>query len=293
MLISQLANDRTLFVVVLSIFGLLVGSFLNVVIYRLPIILKRQWVLQSKEYLTEVNEHKFSDLDQKQPRFDLLIPRSTCPHCGTQISALQNIPIASYLLLGGKCRHCKTPISARYPIVEALTAAVFGFSAFMFGVDVLTLGALLFSAMLIAMSGIDLDHKLLPDQLTYILLWSGLLINLIGGFTGLSDAVIGALAGYLSLWSVYWLFKLTTGKEGMGYGDFKLFAALGAWLGWQMLPLIIILAAVTGLVIGGGAMLIRKGDRQIPFGPYLAIAGWLAMFFGAQWVELYLRSMGV
>ena len=291
-----LFSDRNTLVVILTLSGLLVGSFLNVVIYRLPIILNRQWRAQAEEYLADQN-NPATDVEDKPasetPKFNLVVPRSACPHCGATVTALQNIPVLSYVFLRGKCASCKGKISPRYPLIELLTGATFAYSAYVFGPDALLLGALLFTGLLIAMSGIDLDHKLLPDQLTYVLLWSGLLFNLIGGFTNLSDAVIGAIAGYVSLWSVYWLFKLATGKEGMGYGDFKLFAALGAWLGWQMLPLIIILSAVSGLIIGGGAILLRKADKQIPFGPYLAIAGWLAMFFGARWVDMYLRTMGV
>ncbi len=298
--LQTLFQDRTTLVIIVGIFGLLVGSFLNVVIYRLPIMLNRQWKAQALEFLAEQECGVSAEQEGNAPteaesadKFNLVVPRSACPHCGAAVTALQNIPVLSYLFLRGQCASCKRRISPRYPFVELLTSAGFSYCAYVFGADFLLLGALIFTALLIAMSGIDMDHKLLPDQLTYSLLWAGLLFNLLGGFATLQDAVIGALAGYLSLWSVYWLFKLATGKEGMGYGDFKLFAALGAWLGWQLLPLMIIVSAVTGLVLGGGAMLLRKSDKQIPFGPFLAIAGWLAMFFGAHWVDVYLRSLGV
>ncbi|QGX39017.1 prepilin peptidase [Permianibacter aggregans] len=296
MIFADLFNgDRMYFSIAVAVFGAILGSFLNVVIYRLPKILHRQWIGDATELLTEEGLKVSGSAKQKvADDFGLVLPRSACPHCQTPIPAWHNIPIISYLLLRGKCSHCKARISVRYPLVELLTALAFGFSAWQFGFDYLTFGALVFTGLLIAMSGIDWDQKLLPDQLTYSLLWAGLLFNINNGFVPLPAAIIGAVAGYLSLWSVYWAFKILTGKEGMGYGDFKLLAALGAWLGWQQLPLIIILSAVAGLVIGGGMMLLSKDkDRQIPFGPYLAIAGWVSMFFGPNIVGAYLRASGL
>ncbi|HEX4909654.1 MAG TPA: A24 family peptidase [Permianibacter sp.] len=288
-------GDRGFFTVAVGIFGLLIGSFLNVVIFRLPIILQRQWHAQARELIEESGAKVDRDYQDAYPaEFGLVMPRSACPHCGYAIPGWLNIPLFSWLMLRGKCRQCRHPISVRYPIVEALTGAAFAFAAWEFGPDALLFGALLFTGLLIAMAGIDWDTKLLPDQLTYSLLWVGLLFNLQNGFVPINDAIIGAVAGYLSLWSVYWAFKLLTGKEGMGYGDFKLFAALGAWLGWQQLPVIIILAAVAGLMIGGGMMLFAQNkDRQIPFGPYLAIAGWCSLYFGADWMSAYLRASGL
>jgi len=288
-------GDHVYFVVAAAVFGAILGSFLNVVIHRIPLMLKRDWIAEATEVLTDVGLNISGKTENVVAAdYNLVYPRSACPRCKTEIAAWHNIPVISYLLLGGKCRHCKSKISIRYPIVEVLTAFGFGFAAWQFGPNVLTFGAIIFTALLIAMSGIDWDHKLLPDQLTYLLLWAGLAFNLSGGFIPIQDAVIGAIAGYLSLWSVYWVFKLITGKEGMGYGDFKLLAALGAWLGWQQLPLIIILSAVAGLVIGGGFMLLSKNkDKQIPFGPYLAIAGWVSMFYGPSIVGGYLRMSGL
>lgn len=294
-LLDLFGGDRIYFTVAVCIFGLLIGSFLNVVIFRLPVILQREWQAQARELLTETGATASQPYDDGYPEeFGLVLPRSACPHCGNAIPGWLNIPLLSWLMLRGRCRNCQHPISKRYPLIEALTGAAFAFSAWQFGADAMLFGAMLFTSLLIAMAGIDWDTKLLPDQLTYLLLWAGLLFNLNNGFVPLNDAIVGTVAGYLSLWSVYWAFKLLTGKEGMGYGDFKLFAALGAWLGWQQLPIIIILAAVAGLVIGGGMMLLSSNkDRQIPFGPYLAIAGWLALFFGQDWMSAYLRASGL
>ncbi len=293
-IIDLLGGDRLVFSVAVGIFGLLIGSFLNVVIFRLPIILQRQWQVQAREILADDTLEIQPYCDRYPEQFGLVMPRSSCPHCGYEIPAWLNIPVLSWLALRGRCKQCKRPISGRYPLIETLTALAFAFAAWEFGSDGLLFGAMVFTALLIAMAGIDWDTKLLPDQLTYLLLWVGLVFNLRNGFVPLNDAVIGAVAGYLSLWSVYWIFKLLTGKEGMGYGDFKLFAALGAWLGWQQLPVIIIIAAAAGLVIGGGMMLLsRDSDRQIPFGPYLAIAGWCSLYFGTDWMGAYLRAAGL
>jgi leader peptidase (prepilin peptidase)/N-methyltransferase len=217
-------------------------------------------------------------------RYNLMVPRSACPHCGHQITALENIPVISWLALRGKCRKCKAPISARYPAVELLTGVLAGVLVWTFGSGLAGLATLLFLFLLVSMTFIDIDTQLLPGDLTYPLLWAGLLVNLHGTFVPLQDAVVGAAAGYLVLWSVYWLFKLVTGKEGMGYGDFKLLAALGAWLGWQMLPTIILLSSVVGAIVGISLIVFAKRgrDKPIPFGPYLAAAGLIALFYGER-----------
>lgn len=266
--------------------GLCVGSFLNVVIHRLPRMMERDWKQQCAEMLGTTP-------DEPAEPLSLAIPRSRCPHCGHQISALENIPILSYLFLKGRCSSCSARISPRYPIVEALTGLLSAFTAWHFGPSLTTLLALIFIWALIALTFIDFDTQLLPDSITLPLLWLGLLFNLYGGFTTLPSAVIGAAAGYLSLWSVYWAFKLVTGKEGMGYGDFKLLAALGAWMGWQMLPAIILLSSLVGAVVGIVLIILaRRGkDVPMPFGPYLAGAGLIALFWGPQINRLYLGTL--
>ncbi|GGY03725.1 prepilin peptidase [Massilia dura] len=273
--------------IVAAIFGLLVGSFLNVVIYRMPKMMQRE----SDNYVASESGLPLPHTD----RFNLMVPRSRCGHCGHQITALENIPVVSWLALGGKCRSCKTPISGRYPVIEALTGALSAALVWQFGSGWTGLATLLFAYLLVAMTFIDADTRLLPDDLTYPLLWAGLLVNLNGTFVPLADAVIGAAAGYLVLWSVYWLFKLLTGKEGMGYGDFKLLAALGAWLGWTMLPTIILLSSIVGALVGIGLILFAKRgrDNPIPFGPYLAAAGMIALMFGPQIAAFTSRLLGV
>lgn len=265
-----------------GIFGLLIGSFLNVVIHRLPKMMQRE----SDNYVAQESGKPLPHVD----RYNLTVPRSACPHCGHRISALENVPVLSYLFLQGKCAECKTPISIRYPAIELITGTLSAILIWHFGSGFVGLATLLFVYLLIAMTFIDLDTQLLPDDLTLPLLWCGLLINLNGTFVPLKDAVIGAAAGYLALWSVYWLFKLTTGKEGMGYGDFKLLAALGAWLGWMMLPVIILLSSVVGALVGIALIVFAKHGRNnpIPFGPYLAAAGLIALFFGKSIVQSYL-----
>lgn len=267
-----------------TILGLMVGSFLNVVIHRLPKMMQREWESQCTELK--------GDPETTLAPFNLAQPRSACPTCGHQISALENIPIISYLFLRGRCRQCATPISMRYPLVESLTGLLSGFIAWHFGFGAAALFALIFTWMLIALTFIDLDTQLLPDSITQPLLWIGLLINLGGTFTPLQSALVGAVAGYLTLWSVYWLFKLTTGKEGMGYGDFKLLAAIGAWFGWQMLPLVILLSSLVGAIVGITLIVFAKHGRNIPipFGPYLAGGGLIAMFWGQQITQAYLGS---
>ena len=264
------------------IIGLCVGSFLNVVIHRLPRMMEREWQAQCAELGNE-------SPPETEP-LDLARPRSRCPHCGHMITALENIPIISYLVLRGRCAGCKAKISPRYPIIEALTALLSAFTVWHFGPTLTSAAALLLIWSLIALTFIDFDTQLLPDSITLPLLWLGLLFNLIGGFVSLPSAVIGAMGGYLSLWSVYWLFKLVTGKEGMGYGDFKLLAALGAWLGWQMLPAIILLSSVVGAVVGIALIVFARHGRNvpIPFGPYLAAAGVITLFWGTQITQKYL-----
>ncbi len=276
-----------------AILGLLVGSFLNVVIYRLPKMMEREWREQCVEFLS-VDNIKDSGKHTDAPAvFNLITPNSTCPGCGHKIKPWENIPVLSYLFLRGKCSACKTHISLRYPIIE-LTAGVLSLIAIhTFGVNYTGFVCLVLTWSLIALTMIDFDTQLLPDSITLPLLWLGLIVNSFGLFTSLESAVWGAVAGYLSLWSVYWLFKLLTGKEGMGFGDFKLLAALGAWLGWQMLPQIILLSSLVGATIGIGMIVIRGRNRNIPipFGPYLAIAGWIALMWGHSINRAYMAYM--
>jgi len=262
--------------VVAGILGLLIGSFLNVVIHRVPVMMQR-----------EVDSVCACERDEPEPhpeRYNLVVPRSACPRCGHQITALENIPVISWLLLRGQCSSCKAPISARYPAIEVLSALLSAGLVWHFGFGWTGMATLVFGWLLIAMTFIDLDTQLLPDDLTLPLLWLGLLVNVKGLFVPLQDAVLGAAAGYMALWTVYWVFKLVRGKEGMGYGDFKLLAALGAWMGWQMLPAIILLSSIVGAVVGISMMIAaRMGfDHKIPFGPYLAGAGLAALLCGQQ-----------
>lgn len=261
------------------LFGFAVGSFLNVVIHRLPRMMEREWKHQLASH--EAQSTGAAPPPQPEP-YNLSIPRSACPQCGHKIGALENIPILSYLWLRGKCAGCRTPISIRYPLVELLTGLFAGLVAWKFGANLHGLAAFVLVCALLTLTFIDIDTYLLPDDITLPLLWIGLLFNLVGGFTDLQSAVIGAVTGYLILWSVYWLFKLVTGKEGMGYGDFKLLAALGAWFGWSLLPALLVLASVSALVIAGGQMLFAGKSRSIPipFGPYLALGGIGLLFFG-------------
>lgn len=282
------------------VLGLLVGSFLNVVIHRVPIMLERDWKSQAEQILSGETEPALAPTKPAE-RYNLVVPRSACPKCKAQITATQNIPVISWLLLRGKCANCANPISARYPIIELFTAVLSAAVAWKFGVHWYTAAALFFTWMLIGMSGIDFDTTLLPDNMTLPLLWVGLLLSVVGTAPGLSlpvdmkSSIIGAAAGYLSLWSVYQLFKLLTGKEGMGYGDFKLLGALGAWLGWQSLLLVILLSAFTGAVVGIALISVRGRDRNIPipFGPYLAAAGWIALMWGDQLIGSYMRMSGI
>lgn len=265
-----------------AVLGLCIGSFLNVVIHRLPRMMEREWRDQCAELSGEA-------LDPGEP-LTLARPRSRCPTCGHQIKALENIPVISYLVLRGRCSACSARISPRYPLVEILTGGLSVFTVWHFGPTPAAIAALFLVWSLIALTFIDFDAQLLPDSITLPLLWLGLLFNLWGGFADLPSAVIGAAVGYLSLWSVYWVFKLTTGKEGMGYGDFKLLAALGAWLGWQMLPVIVLLSSLVGAVVGIALIVFARHGRNvpIPFGPYLAAAGLIALFWGSQITRSYL-----
>jgi leader peptidase (prepilin peptidase)/N-methyltransferase len=274
-----------------GILGLLVGSFLNVVIYRLPKMMERDWCEQCVELLGSDNVNKDIHTNRTTEKFNLVTPNSTCPSCGHKIKPWENIPVISYIFLRGKCSACKTSISLRYPIIEFVTAILSVVAIYTFGANATGLACLVFTWCLVALTMIDFDTQLLPDNITLPLLWLGLIANSFGLFTTLDSAVWGAIGGYLSLFSVYWLFKLLTGKEGMGFGDFKLLGALGAWLGWQMLLQIILLSALAGAVIGISMIVIRGRDKDIPipFGPYLAIAGWIALMWGQDINHLYLN----
>ncbi|MBA2351795.1 MAG: A24 family peptidase [Pseudomonadota bacterium] len=289
-MIDALQSLPSLFISVCGLLGLVVGSFINVAIHRVPKMLEREWREQCAE-LSRSESHGSPGAESAAlPPFNLIRPRSRCPACGHTIGALQNIPVLSYVFLRGKCAACKTPISLRYPLIEILTAVLSAFVAFHFGFNVQTLAALFFVWALLVLAFIDIDTQLLPDNITLPLLWSGLLLNLGAVFTDLNSAVIGAAAGYLTLWSVYWLFKLATGKEGMGFGDFKLLAAIGAWFGWQLLPAVILLSSLVGAVIGIGLIVFARHGRNvpIPFGPYLVLAALIALFWGPALNRAYL-----
>jgi len=319
-LFDLLATTPWLLVTCAFLFALLVGSFLNVVIHRLPIMLDRQWRAQAQEMLAEPAPQSAGSAaatagatgatgatgstgaSTRPDTYNLVTPRSACPHCGAPIRAHQNIPLISWLLLGGKCANCKARIPARYPLVELCTALLSAAVVWRFGWHWQSVAALAVTWALVALTVIDLDHQILPDSITLPLLWLGLLASLAWSTnlappipTDPRSAILGAVGGYLTLWSVFWAFKLTTGKEGMGYGDFKLFAALGAWTGWQMLPLILLLSAFTGAAVGIVLIVLRGRDRNvpIPFGPYLAAAGWIAMMWGPQIVGGYLSLAGL
>lgn len=282
--VEFLASNPLAFVLCALVLGLLVGSFLNVVIHRLPIMMQRDWQSQAREFLKLPAEPVGAV-------FNLFLPHSRCPHCDHQIRAWENIPLISWLALRGKCSACKAPISKRYPLVELACGLLSGYVAWHLGFSWQTGAMLLLTWGLLVMSMIDVDHQLLPDSLVLPLLWLGLIVNSFGFFASLEDALWGAVVGYLALWSVYWLFKLVTGKEGMGYGDFKLLAMLGAWGGWQVLPLTVLLSSVVGAVLGTVMLRMQKAESgtPIPFGPYLAIAGWVALLWGDQITASYLQ----
>jgi leader peptidase (prepilin peptidase)/N-methyltransferase len=286
---AQLLHDSPAFFIFLSgLIGLLVGSFLNVVIHRLPKMMERDWRMQCAELLEKTD-------NSPATAYSLLKPRSACPHCGHQISAMENIPVVSYLFLRGKCKGCGAAISLRYPIVELLSGLLSAYAAWHFGYGLAAVAAIVFIWAMIALTYIDFDTQFLPDDITLPLLWLGLIFNMFNTFTTLNYAVAGAIAGYLVLWGVYWLFKLFTGKEGMGYGDFKLLAAIGAWLGWPMLPLVIMLSSVVGAVVGITLIIVTKRGRNIPipFGPYLAGGAMIALFWGPQLTQGYLKLLSM
>lgn len=286
--ITLLQTQSVTFIMTALILGLLVGSFINVVIYRLPVMMNNEWQQQCHELLhpdIENNQQK-----QNTEAFNLYTPRSRCPHCNHKITALENIPIISYLFLKGRCSSCAKSISPRYALIELLTGSLTAVVAWHFGFSWQAGAAMLLTWALIAMSFIDIDQQLLPDDITLPWLWLGLILSLFPVFVDSHTSLIGAAAGYLSLWGIFWLFKILTGKEGMGYGDFKLLALLGAWMGWQLLPVIILLSSIVGAVIGVAMIVILGRDKNIPipFGPYLAAAGWIAMLWGTDITKSYL-----
>lgn len=288
-----LLESNVVLISIITLLGLFVGSFLNVVIYRIPLRLQHEWRTECKEFL-ELDLSSTTDTETPPPE-NIFTSRSHCPQCGHSITAIENIPVLSYLLLRGKCSECGTRISPRYPAIEVLTAILSGLLAWSFGLTLALPFLLIMVWSLIALSFIDFDHKLLPDKLLLPILWLGLLVNSQGLVTDIYSALYGAVAGYLSLWIVYQAFKLLTGKEGMGYGDFKLLALIGAWLGWQMLPLVILLSSLVGAVIGILGILILGRDRQlpIPFGPYLSIAGLIAVLWGQEIIDKYIQIAGL
>ncbi|WP_173496208.1 A24 family peptidase [Shewanella sp. ISTPL2] len=291
-----------LFITLSFIFAATIGSFLNVVIHRFPVMMKREWQQECNQYLQEYHaeivtkigiDKLNTPIDSFPEKYNLVVPGSACPKCKTSIKPWHNLPVFGWLMLKGKCAACHAPISARYPIIEFITGLLVATLAWHFGPSWQFVFASILTFVLIALTGIDLDEMLLPDQMTLPLLWLGLIINLNHTFASPTDAIIGAAAGYLSLWSIFWLFKILTGKEGMGYGDFKLLAVFGAWLGWQMLPLVILLSSLVGAVVGI-TMIVSKRLKQgnpIPFGPYIAAAGWIALLFGQQIVDWYLSTL--
>jgi len=284
---EYLATSLVAFTLCALILGLVVGSFLNVIIHRLPKMMERDWKAQARDILGLPAE-------PAGPRYNLMLPASACPHCAHQIRAWENIPVVSYLALKGKCSGCQAPISKRYPLVELASGLLSAFVAWHFGFGWAAGAMMLLTWGLLAMSLIDADHQLLPDALVLPLLWLGLIVNAFGLFTTLPDALWGAVAGYLALWLVFWLFKLVTGKEGMGHGDFKLLAMLGAWGGWQVLPMTILFSSLVGAVLGVIMLRMRNAAHStpIPFGPYLAIAGWIALLWGGQITASYMRFAG-
>ena len=286
-----LQRNPVLYLSIITVLGLLVGSFLNVVIYRLPVILKRQWKTDCLSFLSQENEPAPDSTTSNEQPLNLIVPRSRCPHCGHLITALENVPVLSFLLLGGRCRECKTPISVRYPLIEILSASLAVLVAWKYGFSYQAAMGIVLSWALISLSFIDYDHQYLPDNITLPFLWLGLFLNLNNLYVDLASAVLGAIMGYLVLWLVYQVFKIVTGKEGMGYGDFKLLAMLGAWLGWQALPAIILISTLVGSIIGVSLIVFKQHNRNhpIPFGPYLAIAGWIVLLWGNEINQAYLN----
>lgn len=294
--IALFEQSPAIFYSTVTILGLIIGSFLNVVIYRLPKMMENEWFCECRELL--VDELKPSDKKKGKVATEpevltLSKPASTCPKCGHKIKIIENIPVLSWLFLRGKCSSCANPISARYPIIESVSGVLSLVIAMHYGVTIQTLFMLILTWSLITLTMIDADKMILPDQITLPLVWLGLLLNLNGVFIGIEQAVVGAMVGYLSLWSIFWLFKLVTGKEGMGYGDFKLFAVFGAWFGWELLPVLILMASLVGAVIGISLMVFKnhEGSKPIPFGPYLAIAGWITALWGNDIWQWYLGML--
>ena len=289
--IDLLQHNPVLYLSLIFIFGLLVGSFLNVIIYRLPVMLKRQWKTDCMSFLAQENGPVPGSTTSNDQPYNLIVPRSRCPHCGHLITALENVPVLSFLFLGGRCRECKTPISVRYPLIEILSASLAVLVAWKYGFSYQAAMGIVLSWALISLSFIDYDHQYLPDNITLPFLWLGLFLNLNNLYVDLASAVLGAIMGYLVLWLVYQVFKIVTGKEGMGYGDFKLLAMLGAWLGWQSLPAIILISTLVGSIIGVSLILFKQHNRNhpIPFGPYLAIAGWIVLLWGNEINNAYLN----
>jgi leader peptidase (prepilin peptidase) / N-methyltransferase len=283
-LIYFLQSNTIAFYITISVIGLLVGSFLNVVIHRLPIMMQKSWRKECCEFL-DVNE----DENTEEQNYGLVFPNSQCLECQHNIRAWENIPVISYLFLRGKCSSCRCPISLRYPVIELLSSTLSLIVAWHFGLSLQLIPALLLTWALIALSFIDVDHQLLPDDITLPFLWIGLLCNIFGLYTNIYSSLFGAMVGYLSLWLVYISFKLVTGKEGMGHGDFKLLAMIGAWMGWEILPLTIVLSSLCGAIIGVSMIMFQGHDRKqpIPFGPYLAIAGWIALIWGQKITASY------
>ncbi|MGB0894115.1 MAG: prepilin peptidase [Parashewanella sp.] len=294
-----LSQYPTFFICLSFIFATVIGSFLNVVIHRIPVMLKREWQQECNHYLQEYHPEKVKLLGEQElikpidsfpEKYNLLVPSSTCPKCNNKIKPWHNIPIIGWSILKGKCANCQAPISARYPIIELATGLLVATLAWHFGPTLEFAASTLLTFSLIALTGIDLDEMLLPDNLTLPMLWLGLLLNINDTFIDMQSSIIGAAAGYLSLWSIFWGFKLLTGKEGMGYGDFKLMAVFGAWLGWQMLPLIILLSSLVGAIVGISLMLSKKinANNPIPFGPYITAAGWIALIWGQNIFDWYM-----
>jgi len=283
--LQLLESSRLFFVIATGALGLVVGSFLNVVIYRLPVMMDRTWTRECQQHAGEP-----ADTDE-QERFNLLTPASRCPQCNHRVTAIENIPVISYLFLKGRCSDCGIAISMRYPAVELVTALLSVITALHFGYGMQTLAALGFTWALIPLFLIDFDHQILPDSITLPLLWAGLLLSLFSLFTDCQGSIIGAAAGYLSLWAIFHVFKLLTGKEGMGYGDFKLLGAIGAWTGWQVLPVAILFSSVVGAAIGITLILFKGRDHSqpMPFGPFLAAAGWMTLLWGNDIIRLYLQ----
>ncbi|WP_371188161.1 A24 family peptidase [Thalassotalea maritima] len=289
--LSLFEQQPAVYYTTITILGLLIGSFLNVVIYRLPKMLEQEWACECREFLAdEIDKKKIKPTEQ----VTLSKPASTCPHCGHKIRAWENIPVISWLFLRGKCSSCAKPISARYPIIELVTGIASLIVVSYYGVSVQAAVMLVLTWCLIALTMIDFDKMILPDQITLPLVWLGLILGLFNVFVPLEQAVIGAIVGYMSLWSVFWLFKLITGKEGMGYGDFKLFAVFGAWFGWQLLPLLILMASLVGAIVGISMMVLSNHERSkpIPFGPYLAVAGWITALWGEGIWAWYIGLIG-